>query len=74
MSRTEWFLLLSLLYIDGAMAQAQKWPTKPVRLYVGFPAGTSTDVVARLVANELSPRIGKPVVVENRPGANGRAT
>ena len=69
MSRTQWFLLLSLLYTDGALAQAQKWPTKPVRMYVGFPASTSTYVVARIVANELSPRIGQAIVVENRPGA-----
>ena len=69
MSRPGWFLLLLLLHIDGAMAQAQKWPAKPVRMYVGFPASTSTDVVARIVANELSPRIGQAIVVENRPGA-----
>ena len=64
-------LVLFLLCIDTAMAQAQQWPAKPVRIYVGFPAGTSTDIVARIVGTSVSPRIGQPVVVENRPGASG---
>ena len=64
-------LVLFLLCIDTAMAQAQQWPAKPVRIYVGFPAGTSTDIVARIVGTAVSPRIGQPVVVENRPGASG---
>jgi tripartite-type tricarboxylate transporter receptor subunit TctC len=63
-------LLLSLLCVAPAMAQTP-WPTRPVRIYVGFPAGTSTDIVARIVANAVSPRIGQPIVVENRPGASG---
>ncbi|MEA3154073.1 MAG: hypothetical protein QOK44_1662 [Betaproteobacteria bacterium] len=71
MSRTLCLLLLSLLCMDAAIAQAQKWPAKPLRIYVGFPAGTSTDIVARIVANAVSPRIGQPIVVENRPGASG---
>jgi tripartite-type tricarboxylate transporter receptor subunit TctC len=64
-------LLLWLLCMTPAAAKVQKWPTKPVRIYVGFTAGTSTDVVARIVANAVSPRIGQPIVVENRPGASG---
>jgi len=71
MRRTLCALLLFLLCNDTAMAQAQQWPAKPVRIYVGFPAGTSTDIVARIVGTAVSPRIGQPVVVENRPGASG---
>jgi tripartite-type tricarboxylate transporter receptor subunit TctC len=70
MSRAAWFLLLSLLHVD-AMAQEQKWPTRPLRIYVGFTAGSSTDVVARIVASALGSRIGQPAVVDNRPGASG---
>jgi tripartite-type tricarboxylate transporter receptor subunit TctC len=56
----------------SAMAQAaraQSYPTRPVRLIVGFPAGGVGDVLARLIGQWLSDRIGQPVVIENRPGA-----
>ena len=53
-----------------AMAQ-DAWPTAPLRVFVGFPAGSSPDVLARLVTDELAERLGQPVVIENRPGAGG---
>ncbi|HET9352348.1 MAG TPA: tripartite tricarboxylate transporter substrate binding protein [Burkholderiales bacterium] len=62
---------LLLLLILPSLALAQSWPTQPVRVMVGFPPGGTTDVIGRLVANELSEQLGKPFVVENRGGASG---
>ena len=52
-------------------ARAETWPSRPIRLIVGYPAGASTDIFARLLAEDMRARFGQPVVVENRPGANG---
>jgi tripartite-type tricarboxylate transporter receptor subunit TctC len=54
-----------------APAQAQEWPTRPIRLIVGFPPGGGSDLVARPLASRMLPLLGQPVVVENRGGANG---
>jgi tripartite-type tricarboxylate transporter receptor subunit TctC len=63
-------LALALLAFAGS-ASAQAWPAKPIRLMVPFPPGGSTDIVARIVAQKLSERLGQPIVIENRGGAGG---
>ncbi|MFD1796356.1 Bug family tripartite tricarboxylate transporter substrate binding protein [Paracoccus aurantiacus] len=52
-------------------AFAQEWPSEPVHVYVGFPAGSSPDLLARIITEPLAERLGQPVVVENKPGAGG---
>jgi tripartite-type tricarboxylate transporter receptor subunit TctC len=52
-------------------ARAQTYPTQPVRLIVGVTAGGSADIVARLMGQSLSERLGQPFIIENRPGAGG---
>ncbi|HET7836996.1 MAG TPA: tripartite tricarboxylate transporter substrate-binding protein, partial [Variovorax sp.] len=65
-------LLLAALAVQSpAQAQAQAWPTRPIRLVVTYPPGGTVDAVARIIAPSLSNRIGKPVVVDNRGGAGG---
>lgn len=55
----------------SSAALAQAWPTKPIRMIVGYPSGSSPDVQARLLAEPLSRALGQPVVVDNKPGASG---
>lgn len=59
------------LSLVGFSAVAQDWPSAPVHLFVGFPAGSSPDTIARIIAEPLSAALGQPVVVENKPGAGG---
>jgi tripartite-type tricarboxylate transporter receptor subunit TctC len=60
----------TLIWLPLAVA-AQAWPAKPVRMLVPFPPGGGVDFAARIVGKHLSDRLGQPVVIENRAGANG---
>jgi tripartite-type tricarboxylate transporter receptor subunit TctC len=60
-----------MLAVAGRHAAADTYPSRPIRFIVGFPAGNSTDLVGRILAEDLRVRLGQPVVVENRTGANG---
>src|SRR5262245_8109495 len=59
---------LALAWAAGASAE---WPERAVHMVVPFPAGSSPDLIARILAEKLAPALGQPVVVENRPGAGG---
>lgn len=61
----------AVLLIATAVAAAQSWPQKPIRMIVPYPAGGGTDFIGRLAAKELTERLGQQVFVENRAGANG---
>ena len=62
---------LALLVPLLSSAQQTTYPARPIRIIVGVPAGSGTDMLARFVGGKLTERVGQQVVVDNRPGANG---
>ena len=64
-------LLGSLTAFHLPSAQAQTYPTKPIRFFVPFTAGSGTDIVARTVGDAMSKGLGQPILIENHPGAGG---
>jgi tripartite-type tricarboxylate transporter receptor subunit TctC len=64
-------MLAALLVGLAASAPAQTYPTRPIKLLVSYPPGGASDLIARMFGDQLSRRLGQPVVIENRPGASG---
>ena len=64
-------LAAAVLACSPGVAQAQNWPTKPIKFVVAYPAGGGADFIARLFSERMSKLLDQPVVVENRPGAGG---
>src|ERR1700761_1220176 len=52
-----------------ALAQSPSWPSRPIRMVVGYSPGGGNDLIARIVAAKLQEKLGQPVIVDNRPGA-----
>src|SRR5271170_8451920 len=64
--------LSAVLAVAGAPhARAQDFPTRPVRIVIAFPPGGPTDFVGRVIADKMKDVLGQPVIIENKPGANG---
>ncbi len=66
-------LLSAVLPFDASAASAQEWPTKPVRFITAFAAGGSSDLIARIISEQLTASLGKQIVIDNRSGGNGVA-
>src|SRR6266852_7730745 len=73
MTRSALALLAGLIAMGGAQAQSSdaRWPERPIRLIVPFTAGSSSDIVARIVAQKLGERLKQQLIVDNRVGASG---
>src|SRR4051812_37898765 len=69
-SVTKLFSFVAAIVFSAAVG-AQSFPSKPVRIIVPFPAGGTTDIVARLMGQKMSESLGQPVLIENRGGAGG---
>jgi tripartite-type tricarboxylate transporter receptor subunit TctC len=65
------FLAVLLAFAAIAPAGAQAWPDRPIKFVMSAPAGSSIDVIGRLIADKLKDKLGQPVIVENKPAAGG---
>ena len=66
------FLFPLALFLAGAPTQAEDFPSKPIRIVVGYSAGGSSDLIARVLAEHMSKTFKQPVIVENKAGATGQ--
>jgi tripartite-type tricarboxylate transporter receptor subunit TctC len=62
---------LAFACVASSAWAADSWPSRPIKIVVGYPAGGASDVAARIVGEKLSQRLGQPVVIDNKPGAAG---
>src|SRR5215218_7511362 len=69
--RMRWFFVLLFLICGCAAGSAQDWPTRPIRVIVPFSAGSASDIIPRLVLEQISTQLGQPIVIENRVGGSG---
>ena len=67
--KTAWILAIALTLGTVTLAGAQTWPSKPVTMVLGYPAGSGIDIVARYLADSLRERTGQPFIVDNKPGS-----
>src|SRR5580765_4721786 len=73
MKRLTSTVIIALAWITGAVthASAQTWPTRPIKAYIPFSAGSATDIIPRAVFDRVAAELGQPIVIENRGGAGG---
>src|SRR3954451_24724481 len=71
MGRLVWRSLMMGLMLLPLAAQAESWPSRPIRAVIPFGAGSAADVLPRLVFDRLAIELGQPIVIENRVGAGG---
>lgn len=70
-SRIHWWIGLFMSLACGLAVAQEAWPSKPIRIVVGFAAGTPPDIFARLYGDYASKKLGQPVIIDNKPGAAG---
>src|SRR5689334_24491778 len=63
--------IFAALVAIASVSAFAAWPERPIKMYIGYAAGGSTDVVARLVSPKLSDILGQPIVIDNKPGSAG---
>jgi tripartite-type tricarboxylate transporter receptor subunit TctC len=71
LTRRVMFLAITMAFVPFGTAQAQSFPTRPITLLIGFPAGGTTDIAVRAIAEAASKALGQPVVVDNKAGGGG---
>src|SRR5215470_12090631 len=67
-----WLLVAAALAATGGAGHAQSWPDRPIKFISSQAAGGGTDIIGRIIADQLSSRVGQPVVYENRPGGGNK--